>query len=383
MADSPARRVLMTADTVGGVWHYAVELARALDARGVAVVLATMGAPLTEHQRAQLRGLPSLRLHESSYKLEWMQDPWADVARAGEWLLELECQHQADLVHLNQFAFGTLPFSAPTLLVAHSCVLSWWRAVHGEPAPAEWDGYRDRVTQGLRGARQVAAPTRAMLAALGREYGHAGWAPVSSGQPAPGIVLPNGRGTQLFRPAPKKPFVLAAGRLWDAAKNLAALESVAPSLAWPVRVAGSTAHPDGGTVLPTAVQALGELPPEALAAQMAQAAIYALPARYEPFGLSVLEAALSGCALVLGDIASLRETWGPAALYVAPDDPGALRAALARLIHDSAARARLAQAAHDRALHFSAQRMADSCMAAYAGLNPVFADAPQEEMQCA
>ncbi len=33
-----------------------------------------------------------------------------------------------------------------------------------------------------------------------------------------------------------------------------------------------------------------------------------LPARYEPFGLSVLEAALSGCALVLGDIPSLRES---------------------------------------------------------------------------
>jgi glycogen(starch) synthase len=45
-----------------------------------------------------------------------------------------------------------------------------------------------------------------------------------------------------------------------------------------------------------------------------------LPARYEPFGLSVLEAALSGCALVLGDIASLREVWGGAACYVRPGD---------------------------------------------------------------
>ena len=43
---------------------------------------------------------------------------------------------------------------------------------------------------------------------------------------------------------------------------------------------------------------------------MARASIYALPARYEPFGLSILEAALSGAALVLGDIPSLREVWG-------------------------------------------------------------------------
>ena len=56
------------------------------------------------------------------------------------------------------------------------------------------------------------------------------------------------------------------------------------------------------------------------------AAIYALPARYEPFRLEVLEAAAPGCALVLGDIASLRELWDGAALFVAPDDDRALRA---------------------------------------------------------
>jgi glycogen(starch) synthase len=373
MAADVTPRVLVTTDTVGGVWHYAVELARALDTRGVAVVLATMGALLTGQQRAQLRGLSSLRLQESSYRLEWMQNPWADVNRAGEWLLELEREHRPGVVHLNQFAFGALPFQAPTLLVAHSCVLSWWRAVRGGPAPADWDTYRDKVARGLRGASEIAAPTRAMLAALEREYGLG----------REGRVLPNGRGTQLFRPAPKQPFLLAAGRLWDEAKNLAALETVAPSLPWPVRVAGSTLHPDGGSVLPADVQSLGELPPRALAAEMAQAAIYALPARYEPFGLSVLESALCGCALVLGDIPSLRETWVDTALYVPPEDHGALRDALLGLIRDPAARERLARAAHGRALQLSAQRMADGYLAAYAALNPAFAGAGHEEAQCA
>ena len=36
----------------------------------------------------------------------------------------------------------------------------------------------------------------------------------------------------------------------------------------------------------------------------------ATPAIYEPFGLSALEAGLCGCALVLGDIESLREVLG-------------------------------------------------------------------------
>ena len=39
--------------------------------------------------------------------------------------------------------------------------------------------------------------------------------------------------------------------------------------------------------------------------------------RFEPFGLAVLEAARAGCALVLSDIATFRELWDGAALFVA------------------------------------------------------------------
>jgi glycogen synthase len=170
MAARPLR-VLMTADTVGGVWNYAVELARALDARGVHVVLATMGAALRPDQAAQLAGLPRITVHASQWRLEWMEQSWEQVGKAGEWLLALERRWRPDLVHLNQFSFGALPFAAPTLLVAHSCVCSWWRAVHGEPAPPEWDVYRRHVQQGLARAGLVAAPTRAMLRSLVDDYG--------------------------------------------------------------------------------------------------------------------------------------------------------------------------------------------------------------------
>lgn len=369
----PSQRILITADTVGGVWTYALELAGALDSRGVRVALATMGAPLNTHQRAELARLPGVTLYESTYKLEWMRDPWEDVDRAGEWLLAIEREVQPDIVHLNQFAFGALPFAAPTLVVAHSCVLSWWHAVKGEPAPPAWDTYRHKVAQGLAGAGLVAAPTRAMLRTLASNYGCGDGA----------LVLGNGRTPGLFNPAHKQAFILAAGRLWDQGKNLAALQAVAPQLPWPVRLAGSALHPDGGSVLPASVQCLGTLPTHELAMHLAAASIYALPARYEPFGLSVLEAALSGCALVLGDIASLREVWGPAALYVGPDDHAGLRDTLCRLIDDPARRFALGQAARARALHFTPARMADSYLAAYALLRPAFTARAREEAPCA
>ncbi|WP_332813230.1 glycosyltransferase family 4 protein [Ramlibacter sp.] len=363
----------MTADTVGGVWTYAVELARALGPLGIAVHLATLGGPVRPHQRQAVEGLPHVRLHESRFALEWMPDPWREVDAAGDWLLALERSLQPQLVHLNQFAFGALAFAAPVLLVAHSCVLSWWRAVHGSRAPAEWDTYRRRVAAGLQGAGQVAAPTAAMLAALRAEHAFAG----------DGLVLPNGRDPALFRAAAKRPFVFSAGRFWDEAKNLAALQAVAPRLPWPVCVAGSCAPPGGGRErLPSGVQALGELPVREVAAQMACASIYALPARYEPFGLSVLEAALSGCALVLGDIASLRETWGDAAVYVPPDDTHALEQALQGLIARPDQRSALAAAARRRARQWSPAAMAEAWLRAASRLAPALAG-QAEEPQCA
>ena len=373
MAGKRAPRVLMTADTVGGVWTYAVELARALAQRGVQVALATMGAPVAGHQRAALDGCRHVTVHESTWRLEWMQDAWADVDGAGRWLLALERELQPDVVHLNQFAFGALPFAAPTLLMAHSCVASWWRAVHGVSAPPEWDEYRRRVRAGLMGARRVTAPTRAMLQGLALDYAWRG----------NGRVLPNGCAPEAFHAGDKEPVVFAAGRFWDAAKNLGALEEVAPGLPWPIRVAGTAAHPDGGTLEPRGVQWLGELPRTEVAAELARAAIYALPARYEPFGLSALEAALSGCALVLGDIPSLREVWGTTARYVDPDRPAALRTALEQLISNPVERQRLGRAAHARARRYTAAAMCEATMVVYGHLSPVLAEARKEELLCA
>jgi len=351
----------MTADNVGGVWTHALELAAGLGERGVRVSLATMGAPLTPVQRRQAAALSAVELHESHWRLEWMHEPWGDVQRAGEWLQRLEAALRPDVVHLNQFAFGALPFAAPKLVVAHSCVASWWRAVHRTLAPAEWNSYRQAVRQGLDGASLVGAPTEAMLSSLALDYAFI----------QGGVVLPNGRSPAMFAPSAKEPVILSAGRLWDAAKNISALQSVAARLPWPVCVAGPASPPGAdarGIGQAPGVLWLGELAPDALAAQFSRASIYALPARYEPFGLSALEAGLSQCALVLGDIASLREVWGDAALYVPPDDHEALHAALMRLIDDPALLQHMGRQALARARQFTPQRMVDAYLSAYARL---------------
>ena len=355
--DDKMTRVLMTADAVGGVWTYATELCRNLASRGIEVTLAVLGPPPSADQRAEIAALPQVSLHCRPCKLEWMADPWDDVAGAGEWLLGLESKVAPDVVHLNGYCHGACRWQAPSVVVGHSCVLSWWQAVRGEPAPPEWAPYGDAVRRGLQSADVVVAPSAGMLTELERFYG-----------PLPRArVIVNGRSRTDITQR-KEPLVLTAGRLWDAATNIAAVSAVAGTIAWPIAVAGATAEDQSGESSAAGldrIRYLGRLSGDEVRRWMGRASIYVMPACYEPFGLSVLEAALAGCALVLGDIPTLREIWGDAAIYVDPHERDALRRALNALIDDSGRRQTLATAAFRRAATLTPQRMTDEYCALY------------------
>ncbi len=340
-------KILLTADCVGGVWTYVTDLVRALPHHQFLV--ATLGARPSAHQSAEIAALSNAILRVSDYKLEWQQNPWDDVAASGEWLRELEREFAPDVMHLNGMAHGTVTFCAPKIVVAHSCVCSWFRAVKGEEAPAEWDFYREKVGAGLRAADLVIAPTRALLDEFEKIYGKF----------APARVIYNGSpDVAASRGAPIEPFVLSAGRLWDEAKNVALLERIAPGVGAPIRVAGA-----GGDF--ENVESLGFLPFAQMSAQMERAAIWAHPARYEPFGLATLEAAQRNCALVLSDIPTLRELWQDAAIFVSSDDENGWTRALNELIGAPAEREKWAARAKSRAARYSLERFGASYAEVY------------------
>lgn len=375
-------KILMTADAVGGVWTYALELTRALEPHGVEVQLALMGPPLSTAQREEADKIANLSLFKSDYKLEWMPECWPDVRRAGEWLLHLANRLNPDLIHLNGYAHANLPWTSPVLVVGHSCVFSWWQAVRGDTPPPEWQRYKGEVTNALRRAHLVVAPTVAMLRALEAHYGK-----IYNGR-----VIANGRDKECFKPAEKQKFILSAGRLWDPAKNIERVAELASELPWPVFVAGEcrTPEPARGRDAPAPFltrsncHSLGSLPEQELRNWFGVASIYALPALYEPFGYTPLEAGLSACALVLGDIESLRETWDGAAVFVDPNDSDALKSALLQLIGNNNYRHEMAHRARVRALEFSTRRMAEDYLAAYADLLTLSHSFGQESFaQCA
>lgn len=97
--------------------------------------------------------------------------------------------------------------------------------------------------------------------------------------------------------------------------------------------------------------------------------VFVLPSYREGFSRSAMEAAASGCAMVLTDIRGCREIGGHERelLFVPPRDVAALTAAVGRLLDDADLRRRLGDNARQRALReFDQRRVAADSIATYA-----------------
>jgi glycosyltransferase involved in cell wall biosynthesis len=356
-------KILMTADTIGGVWTYAIDLCAALEKYPVEIHLVTFGSYLTKHQQDKVKELGNVVIYESGYKLEWMDEPWDEIEKACLWVKDIFDDINPDLIHFNNYGQAHKDWKVPTIVVAHSCVLSWWRAVKNEEAPPEWERYRNVVSQALMKADIVVSPTWSFLAELENIYGsfiHK-------------KVIQNGRKYPKFTHGKKENIVLSAGRVWDEAKNISSLIKMSGFLDWPVFIAGEKNHPVTNKIIRTEnIHYLGHLSDNELYEWMQKASIYALPAHYEPFGLSILEAAHAGCALVLGNIGTLRELWDGSALFVDNNKPDEVAAALDKLIHDDILRTKYASKAKERSYQYGLENMGQQYYRTYCDLLPEF-----------
>jgi glycosyltransferase involved in cell wall biosynthesis len=355
--------VLLTADTLGGVWTYTRELVTGLVNRGVKVTLVSFGGMPSTGQTLWMEQLPAVAYHPTAFKLEWMQDSHADLDASSAYLQAIIHQTKPEVLHFSQFYYGGIDCDVPRIVVAHSDVVSWWVAVHGqEPPQTSWmTWYRNMVARGLAGATAVIAPSQWMLDQVQRYYP----------RPARALVIHNGRTPQLFNPDGRKELkILTAGRLWDQGKNAGLM--LAAEMPARVQIAGvgrDPGTPADGFVTAKAganVDLLGPQDEDEMVRILSSAAIYVAPSRYEPFGLTPVEAALSRCALVLSDIPSLRELWEGAAVFFRNNDAHDLKQALDRLICEPHLREEYGDLGRNHALlRFQAARMIDGYLEIY------------------
>lgn len=343
-------KLLMTADSVGGVWQYATELSGALAARDVTVTLATLGDPLDAGQRAAVPG--GVALIETGLPVDWLTDA-AGARAAGAGIARLARRIDADLVHLNSPTLAAVPMPCPAIAVAHGCVATWWEQ-RGTALDPSFAWHRELMREGLTRADRVVAPTLAHAEALRRVYR----------LPARPVIVPNGRSA----PAPVDHALhdaaVTVGRLWDEVKNAAWLDRVAGRMAAPFAAIGPLRGPRGEQVALSHLISAGERDARGVAATTA-GRVFVSAASFEPFGLAVLEAAQLGCPLVLSDIAGFCELWDGVALFLPLGDESRWAAAIDGLIADRPRRDALGDAARRRAGRYTPAAMANGMIALY------------------
>jgi glycosyltransferase involved in cell wall biosynthesis len=356
-------RVLLTTDTVGGVWTFTRELAVGLLQLGNEVALVSFGGFPSREQTRWCRAMRTryggaFRFDSSPAPLEWM--PANDLAYVGAepLLLRVADEFLPQLLHSNQFCFGSLPLAIPRLVTAHSDVLSWASACRPEGLDVSpWlTQYRILVNRGLEAADAVVAPTQWMLRELHCHFpirceSHV----ILNGRSIDGSAANQTRALQ----------AVCAGRLWDEAKNVAILSELDCPL--PIVIAGSASQESlQAPKFSPNVTFAGKLDEEDLLALFGKSSVYVATSIYEPFGLAPLEAALCGCAIVANDIASLREVWADGAQYF--ENPDALNRVLTELSESQMLLERCRRASLQRAMRFTRDRMVTSYLALYNNL---------------
>jgi glycogen synthase len=352
-------KILISTDVIGGVWRYTMTLVRELVERGHTCAVAVIGEAHDSH----LAEVPAgVEVVSRDLRLEWMRNAVADVEDGTDWLASFAQRWEADLVHLNHFAYAVGDYDAPVVVVAHSDMRSWYADVRGVEAPRGWDQYTAMVRAGLRAADAVVAPTAYQSGRLAQHYGRTAARVIHNGIPMP----PDSVGED---PATQRPLVLVAGRAWDEAKGIVLLEDAlermgdeAPS----IHLVGPTEGPMGGPFNVRKLVAHGEVPGNAMTRFYANAQVYIGPSLYEPFGLTPLEAAAHGCALLLSGIGSFRELWYGTATFFEPGSAPDLAVRLLNLLEDPDTIDTLATRARERVRSaYTASAMTDRYEALY------------------
>lgn len=359
--------VLVTADTLSGVWIYARELVTGLVSRNIRVTLVSVGEIPLPHETSWMDNLHGLEYIPTAFRLDWMQEGEEDLKDSSAYLENLVGEIKPDVLHLNQMCYGDLAVDTPRVVVAHTDWIGWWKAVHGcGPKQTPWlRWYREAITRGILGAGAVVAPSHWMLETVCDCYARAGRQQ----------VIYNGRNPIFFNPyVSKEDSVLAVGRLWDAGKQVSLLTQHEHPL--PVCIVGADPAtrppqiPIRADVKLSLDQVKVAFKGPQTEAQMrtlySKAAIYAATARYEPFSMNALEAAFSRCAIIANDIPSLREMWGETAFYFHANSAASLADAIRRLGEEPELCRNYATLAYQRARErFTAKRMIDDYLALY------------------
>ena len=101
-----ALRLMMTADAVGGVWTYALDLARGIAEAGGETTLCVLGPAPSRDLLDEATAVSNLRLVLTGLALDWTARTPAELDAAVEAVEALARNLRPDIIHLNSPALA-------------------------------------------------------------------------------------------------------------------------------------------------------------------------------------------------------------------------------------------------------------------------------------
>lgn len=351
-------RVLMALDTIGGVWRFGLDLARALAPRNVSFVFVTLGPAPTEVQRQEAEALG--KLVHLPLPLDWLAASENELSDVPSRIAETAAQHEVDLIQLNMPTQAAgLETDKPIIVMSHSCVPTWFQAVRKTAPPEDREWHVRLNRKGISRADVVLVPSRSHGELMVATYG----------QIRNLRVVHEATGAALHAAdRAAREGIVAVGRWWDEAKNGVVLDAAAGLMSSTLTMVGNTTGPNGESFTIRNAVPAGPLAHADTLALVGKAEAFVSSSLYEPFGLAVLEAAACRTPLILADIPAYRELWDGGALFVPPCEPAAYAEAVEKLRQERQLREILAQLASNRATRFTPARQATAMRAVYDSL---------------
>jgi len=267
------------------------------------------------------------------------------------------------------------PLGWKTVLTVHD--LAFWRVPNSHAAASRtyYDGLRRSVQQAARVICVSHATRRDLL-----DYGVASEQRLRVVHEAPDplfAALASQRAAQVKEGA-RRPYFVCVGTI-EPRKNhariiraFAMLRSRWPGDGTELLIVGrdGVGAPDvralpGRLGIAECVRFLGPLPAPEIARLYQCAVGLVYPSLLEGFGLPILEAMASGCAVITSDRSAMAEVAGDAALLADPDDEESIMEALRRLLQDEGERRRVIADGRRRADDFSWERAARETFAIF------------------
>jgi glycosyltransferase involved in cell wall biosynthesis len=339
----------------GGIGRYVDGLLAALPEVGVDVVTFAAGSPTPERQASMPHHVDLGRPHAP-----WRYELWHRLRRP-------PIPIEADFIHAPSLA---VPPARATPLVVTVHDLAFLR--HPEVFPRRGvEFHRRGLALAYREAAVVIAIsefTRRELITSGFDAARVHVAPLAIAvPPAPRDDAVDARIAAI---GVEPPYVLSVGTI-EPRKGLDTLAAAMTNVR--ERHPGTTlvlAGPTGWLSVPgldgPGIRRLGKVDEPTLDALYRRAEVFALPSRYEGFGLPVLEAMSRGCPVIASDATALSEVAGTAGRLVPPGDVRAWTAAIDEVLDDPGLRADLAARGLRRAAEFSWAATANAHVEAYA-----------------